>query len=130
MTVHTDHKPLIGLCKIDFDSITPRLQRLFLRLQRYNVHLVYVPGRHLTVTDALSCAADTSLHTDTSDLEQCRVMTLITASTIKLQELRIAMKKDPVLQKVTQYVQHGWPKHQSVDPPARPCAHCQDEHHL
>ncbi|GBM60325.1 hypothetical protein AVEN_108112-1 [Araneus ventricosus] len=44
ITVETDHKPLLGLSKKPYDSIYPRLQRMLLRLNKYNVNLIYVPA--------------------------------------------------------------------------------------
>ncbi|GBL95990.1 Retrovirus-related Pol polyprotein from transposon 297 [Araneus ventricosus] len=56
ITVETDHKPLLGLSKKPYDSISPRLQRMLLRLNKYNVNLIYVPGKKLITADTLSRA--------------------------------------------------------------------------
>lgn len=37
-----------------FISISPRLQRIFLRLQRYDINLVYKSGKQLFIADTLS----------------------------------------------------------------------------
>ena len=37
-------------------NATTRVQRMMLKLQRYSINLVYVPGKHLHVADALSRA--------------------------------------------------------------------------
>lgn len=54
VVVQTDHKPLLGLSKKHYDTIAPRLQRMLLRLNRYNVNLEYIPGKQLLIADALS----------------------------------------------------------------------------
>ena len=69
IVVETDHKPLIGLQSKDFHTVSPRLQRLLLRLQCYSVKLVYVPGKHFTVADALSRAPDPAEIIKTLDQE-------------------------------------------------------------
>ncbi len=57
VTVHTDHKPLLGLFKKPMAYMSPRQQRLISRTMRYDFELCYVPGRELVVADALSRSA-------------------------------------------------------------------------
>ncbi|MDD9361325.1 MAG: reverse transcriptase, partial [Anaplasma sp.] len=53
--VETDHKPLIPLfTRKPVDDLTPRLQRLRLRMMRYDYTMQHVPGKDLVVADALS----------------------------------------------------------------------------
>ncbi|GFR17364.1 retrovirus-related Pol polyprotein from transposon 17.6 [Trichonephila clavata] len=52
VTVQTDHKPILGLSKKPYDTISPRLQRMLLRLNKYNIQLEYVPGKNLVIADA------------------------------------------------------------------------------
>ncbi|KAL0867464.1 hypothetical protein ABMA27_008251 [Loxostege sticticalis] len=56
VTVETDHKPLISIFKKPIVDAPLRLQRMLLRLQRYTFRLIYKPGRHLHIADALSRA--------------------------------------------------------------------------
>ncbi|KAL5259137.1 hypothetical protein ACHWQZ_G009557 [Mnemiopsis leidyi] len=44
VTVLTDHKPLLSCLKKPVHKSPVRIQRLLLRLQRYNLRLQYVPG--------------------------------------------------------------------------------------
>ncbi|GFU08455.1 retrovirus-related Pol polyprotein from transposon 17.6 [Nephila pilipes] len=60
VTVQTDHKPILGLSKKPYDTISPRLQRMLLRLNKYNIQLEYVPGKNLVIADALSRAQSTT----------------------------------------------------------------------
>ncbi|KAK3882515.1 hypothetical protein Pcinc_013114 [Petrolisthes cinctipes] len=53
--VHTDHKPLEAILRKSInDSANRRIQRMLLRLQRYNLCVKYVPGRELWIADTLS----------------------------------------------------------------------------
>ena len=52
----TDHKPLEVIMKKPIGNATARVQRMMLKPQRYTINLVYVPGKHLHVADALSRA--------------------------------------------------------------------------
>ena len=56
LTVGTDHKPLISIVNETSlgDIKTPRQQRLKERLMRWNLKAVYIPGKLLGGTDALS----------------------------------------------------------------------------
>ena len=47
VTVQTDHKPLLAIAKKALGSAPKRLQRMLLRLQRYNFNLQWVPGSQL-----------------------------------------------------------------------------------
>ncbi|GFW06538.1 retrovirus-related Pol polyprotein from transposon 297 [Trichonephila clavipes] len=60
VTVQTDHKPILGLSKKTYDTISSRLQRMLLRLNKYNIQLEYVPGKNLVIADALSRAQSTT----------------------------------------------------------------------
>lgn len=60
VTVETDHKPLINIIKKPIADPPSRLQRMLLRLQRYTFALVYKPGKHLYIADALSRAYESS----------------------------------------------------------------------
>ena len=47
VTVLTDHKPLIAIAKKALINAPPRLQRLLLRLNNYNVTLHWIPGKDM-----------------------------------------------------------------------------------
>ena len=52
VTIETDHKPLISIVKKSLTSAPKRLQRMLLRLQKYNFTLVYKPGSQMLIADA------------------------------------------------------------------------------
>ena len=62
VTVESDHKPLESIFKKHLNKASPRLRRMLLRIQKYNVTIKYVPGKEITLADALSrvnpCAGD------------------------------------------------------------------------
>lgn len=55
-TVETDHRPLESIIKKSLNDMSPRIQRLVIRIQRYDFELVYTPGKHLVLADTLSRA--------------------------------------------------------------------------
>ena len=54
VTLQTDHKPLVSNWSKSINNASPRIQRLLLRMSRYNVKLEYIAGRHNVIADALS----------------------------------------------------------------------------
>lgn len=64
--VESDHKPLEIIHKKPLISAPKRLQRMFLRLQKYDLEITYKPGKEMYVADALSRA-----HTKRQTKEQC-----------------------------------------------------------
>lgn len=52
-TVETDHKPLISIIHKNLNDMSPRIQHMMMKLQKYDLNLVYTPGKYITVADAL-----------------------------------------------------------------------------
>lgn len=130
--IQTDHKPLLGLIHKSFDQISPRLQRFLLRLQRYTFTLTHVPGKYLTVADALSRAPLPSKPVVSGDLDtRLMVSVIVQASQSKLDQLRQATLDDLELQCVKEYILNGWPRSkQKVKDPAKPYWNLQSELHI
>ena len=47
VTIISDHKPLESIMKKPLSKAPDRIQRMLLRLQRYNINLLYKPGRDI-----------------------------------------------------------------------------------
>jgi hypothetical protein len=54
--VQTDHKPLEIISRKPLCKAPPRLQRMLLQVQRYDLTVEYIPGKNMLVVDALSRA--------------------------------------------------------------------------
>ena len=54
--VESDHKPLETIVKKPLANATPRLQRMLLRLQKYDFVIQYKPGTQMYISDMLSRA--------------------------------------------------------------------------
>ena len=98
----TDHKPLLPIMNAkDINQCPKRLQRLEIRLTRFHYHVQYVPGKDLTVADALSrCPMANTSNNMANDIE-----TYISAGTLAglpapdalFANIRQATEKDPQL---------------------------------
>jgi len=89
--IETDHKPLITIVKKPLTSAPKRLQRMLLRLQKYNFTLVYKPGSQMLIADTLSRAPLTE-RTPTEFKEELAAL----ANEEQQQELRMVASKATV----------------------------------
>ena len=56
VAIESDHKPLEAIVKKPLAAAPPRLQRILLRIQKYDYALEYKPGKELVLPDMLSRA--------------------------------------------------------------------------
>ena len=54
VTFRSDHRPLEAIIKKPIHATTSRLQRMLLRLLKFNIHIFYFPVNKIQVADALS----------------------------------------------------------------------------
>ena len=54
ITVQSDHKPLESIFKKCLNKAPKRLQRMVLKLEPYDIHLHYLPGKQMLIADTLS----------------------------------------------------------------------------
>lgn len=115
ITVETDHKPLITIFKKSLRDVPSRLQRMLLKIQKYDLNVIYKPGKKLLIADTLSRAA-VDYNNELEELEsemQVQINALVTRLNVsekKLTELQIETKKDETLQTLKDYHFNGWPK--------------------
>ena len=114
VTVQMDHKPLVPFINTrDLDRAPIRCQRLLIRLLRYQVQAVYVPGKSMTVADTLSRAPlPTDQEDDVLQQETTALIYAVTRALCSPEKQRLlvdATTNDPMLQRVVHYTVHGWP---------------------
>ena len=97
--VESDHKPLQSIFKRNINKAPPRIQRLLLHLQKYDIDLIFSPGNSIPVPDALSRAYLPSTEEDDKSLEY-QIHLLVSNLPIsepKLREMQNATENDQVL---------------------------------
>ena len=105
-TVQSDHKPLEMIHLKSMHNAPPRLQRMLLQLQKYDMEIKYKPGSEMLLADTLSrCPARYS-----QEIKLDLRMDYIAFTLAWIETLRETTCEDPVLSTVYQLVQHGWPK--------------------
>ena len=118
-----DHQPLKAVFSKSIVQCPPRIQRFFLRLQKYDFQFEYSPGKTMKVADALSRASlDRTPEIDPDEMAHHvhSIINQIPVSETKLSQLQRETKIDPVLQLLKQYTVRGWPSKANIDTAVKP----------
>ena len=111
--VQTDHKPLEVIFKKPLHQVSPRLQRMLLRLQKYELDIKYVKGKYLNVADTLSRAHtdDASEDIDSEEVQLVvhTVINNLPVSDTRIADIRTATVQDTHLQQLRKLIDQGWP---------------------
>ena len=121
VTVESDHKPLEAIITKPLSQAPPRIQRLLIRLQKYQPMVKYVPGKFLFIADTLSRAYLPAKGEQQELNEDIEVMvhsmvTEIPASPEKIEELKKETAKDEALSQLKKQMIEGWPNHKHEVP--------------
>ena len=108
----SDHKPLASIVQKDLVNAPPRLQRLLLRLQKYDASVLYKPGKSMIFTDHLSCNVnpETSKTFTLPDLNLEVSSLELNASPSKLERIRVESDRNPQMLMLKELIIKGWPK--------------------
>uniref|UniRef100_A0A8C7YWC8 Gypsy retrotransposon integrase-like protein 1 n=1 Tax=Oryzias sinensis TaxID=183150 RepID=A0A8C7YWC8_9TELE len=112
VTVQSDHKPLENIVKKPLLSAPKRLQRMMLRIQKYDVDVMYVPGKDMLLADTLSRAylpEHSSCGSVEAEIETVNMVLHLPISEQSLNAIRVATEQDATLQTLQQTISKGWP---------------------
>ena len=131
VAVESDHKQLKSIAKKRMEDVPKRLQRMLIRLQRYDLQITYKKGTELYIADTLSRAF---LQEPNQQSEFCLQLEEICMSEewpeeeTQLDEIREATSKDEELQSVMQLISTGFPATKRIAlTPAHPYFNCRFE---
>ena len=123
VTIVSDHKPLLSIVSKCLTSAPRRLQRMLLKLQRYDFELVYAPGAKIVVADTLSRAFPPNSTADESELFRDEIAAIdtepelvVVASDYVVQLIRDAAEKDELYISLRSQIKAGWPSAQKSVP--------------
>ena len=109
----SDHKPLESIMKKPLSRAPARLQRMMLRLQKYDFELTYCPGSKMILADTLSRAylkqVGTEIDKDDLDAQVHLVSSMVETSGVDLARMKKITSEDEILSELTQNILHGWP---------------------
>ena len=116
--VESDHKPLEMIFGKPLVSAPRRLQKMFIRLQRYDIEIQYKRGSEMYLADTLSRHfSGDEVHVIRSHFEeeiekvpQIEEINQIIASEEKMSRLRNETDKDETLQALKENIRRGWPE--------------------
>ena len=135
--VQSDHKPLEIISNKPIITAPKRLQRMLLRLQRYDHVIKYKPGKEMVIADTLSRAYGMEQHESVhmcstqsafeKSLEAVNALDDVRLEKEKVTQLKEATAQDSVLADLIDITKHGWPQEKMVAPQMRPYFHHRDE---
>ena len=117
------HLKPIKPIKKPMSHTSPRLQRMLLKLQRYQLTVGYVPGKLMYVADTLSRAhpQENSQQEDKDFDDELEIMVQSTLADMPINamdwiKIKQATSDDPALQQLKSLVINGWPDSKSSLP--------------
>ena len=113
ITVQSDHSPLETIHKKPLSETPKRLQRMLLRLQKYNIKIVYVPGKHVELADTLSRVPLNNTHRSDAEIhtEVINITDDLPVAQPLLEQIKHETDLDSTLSKLKHTVRSGWPEH-------------------
>ena len=113
ISIQSDHKPLESILKKPLANTPPRLQRMLLRLQKYDIDLTYKPGKEILLVDTQSRAHLSDIAEEINKEEMTAHTHMVTSSKSitdkRLVLIKEETKKDEELQRMINYIEMGWP---------------------
>ena len=113
--VETEHRPLGAILKKPIARASPRIHRMMIRLQRYQINVRYVPGRFMYLADMLSRAYNPKQE-EANDLHAEMEVENIPMSAVRRDEIQRATAADETMSILRQQIRHGWPEYRRDAP--------------
>ena len=116
--VESDHMPLETIFKKSIHKAPTRLQKMMLRLQRYDLNVSYKKGENMKIADALSRAPQNISPSPGKENTNLQIFMLDTLNTVQqplktkaetTHLLKEYTKRDSILQELSHYIHIGFP---------------------
>ena len=115
--VHTDHKPVESVYTKHLFAAPPRLARMLLRIQQYDVSIKYVTGSDVKLADALSRVNQCNTGPIRClDLSVDEVHMHLNASPTRIVEIRMETSKDSILHALSEIISLDLPENRAHCP--------------
>ena len=118
--VETDHKPLEMIFRKPLHACPIRLQKMLLKLQRYDLTVHYKRGAEMYVADTLSRSYLDEIYEEPQDSFEALHIAVEQFSSEAISRLQTTTASDPQLKMMISLIEYGWPeKQQDVHPDVR-----------
>lgn len=119
--VETDHKPLVSIMSKPLNDCPVRIQRMLIRLQKYDVHMKYTQGKYMYTADTLSRAVDKEERADSEKTAEIQayvdmIVTSLPVTADRTEQIRRETNADETMKELKHTVQTGWPKNKKDCP--------------
>ena len=124
VTVESDHKPLSSIYRKSMHEMPARLQRFFFELQRYDIEIVYKPGKEMFLADHLSRAFLSETNEDLVEelsVNEIDLLSYLAVTPEKYEQIKKATETDKELNILRNTVLQGWPENKSSCPSEIKC---------
>ena len=112
VSICSDHKPLESIKLKQLSKAPPRLQRMLLRIQPYEIKLHYKPGKEMVYADYLSRVSPSA----GPEIEIDKTIHVIQISPGQLEKVKQASKLDGEISALIEQVRIGWPDNPKLVP--------------
>ena len=112
-TIESDCKPISSIMKKPLCFAPPRLQRMLLQLQPFDIEVLHKKGTSIPLGDALSRNYEFTTYSDMFDGLDTHVHTVMKQLPIsdeRLEKVRMALKSDQQSQNLINVITKGWPE--------------------
>ena len=110
--VESDCKPVESIMKKPLCSAPPRLQRMLLQLQHYDIEVVHCKGKNIPLGDGLSRHYVSETFPgliEGLDLHIHTVLKSLPVSYVKIKQIQDATRNDSQMQTLKDVIRKGWP---------------------
>ncbi|MET0104994.1 MAG: RNase H-like domain-containing protein [Sedimenticola sp.] len=114
--VHSDHKPISSIMKKPLSAAPPRLMRMLLQLQKYNIEVIHKSGKDIPVSDFLSRSYLSDTYPDLTsglDFHVHTVLQQLFVTDRRLESIKTEIKQDAQMQDLQNVILQGWPETRS-----------------
>lgn len=120
VTVESDHKPLQSIYRKGIHEMPVRLQNLMFQLQRYDIDIVFKPGKSMFLSDHLSRSyldeSNDNLVEEIS-VNEIQLLSYLSVSPEKREEIRQMTQEDREMTLLKDVTINGWPETKDKLPP-------------
>ena len=111
VTVLSDHKPLESIVRKPLYKAPPRLQKMMMRLLKYDIDIKYKKGKDMHLSDMLSRAfLDGSGDEINLDWSEVNAVKALPISEERLSDMRSLTQDHVALQQLKRVIMEGWPE--------------------